>query len=218
MVCPRRTRPNFHPPFALLFRAWIPWGSAYRLGYTTSFRPVSKEFWGTLRIPQRSWKLFTTSLWTGEYLWSSFDVVGLYSCIPHALALEAVSFHLGRYGALPTDLREFILSSIEYLLTHNCFYFDGQFYLQIDGAPMEDKFSLSLSNLYMAWWEERHVFLVENLFRDATVWYWCYIDDLLLVWDRGVAPVPAFWSTLTPTRTTCGSQACGMQQRSAFWT
>lgn len=49
--------------------------------------------------------------------------------------------------------------------------------------------SPSLANLYMTWWEVRYIFSVENPFRDAIVWYGRYIDDLLLVWARNVAPI-----------------------------
>lgn len=49
-----------------------------------------------------------------------------------------------------------------------------------------------LANLLMAWWEERFIFSVSNPFCDAIIWYGRYIDDHLLVWNQGVAPVQMF--------------------------
>lgn len=123
---------------------------------------------------------------------ATFDVIGLYSCITHNLVLAAVVFYLRKYSASPPDLQEFILKSIEFLLTHNYFSFDSSFYLQIEGALMGSKFSPSLVNFFMAWWKEYCIFSVDKPYEDAIVWYGRYINDLLLVWDLKVASVPGF--------------------------
>lgn len=34
--------------------------------------------------------------WNEHFIWATFDVVGLYYCIPHTLALSAISYHLKR--------------------------------------------------------------------------------------------------------------------------
>lgn len=71
------------------------------------------------------------------------------------------------------------MRSLEFLLTHNFLF--GDFYLQICGASMGDKFSLSLANLYMGWWERVRIFGSDSPRRKDTIFYCCFIDDLLFV-------------------------------------
>lgn len=73
--------------------------------------------------------------------------------------------------------------SDDFLLQHNYFIFDQIFYLQCRGASMGAKFSPSLANLYMGWWEEEFLFSSSNPCAGAIRWYGRFIDDLLLVWD-----------------------------------
>lgn len=80
-----------------------------------------------------------------------------------------MAFHLERYGALPSNIQEFILSCVDFLLIHNYFRFDSVYYLQIEGAPIGSTFSPSLANLFMTWWEERCIFSVDNHFGRAKV-------------------------------------------------
>lgn len=70
---------------------------------------------------------------------------------------------------------------LEYLLTHNFFMFDGDFYLQKCGASMGAKFSPSLANLYMGWWERSRIFGPESPHLKDTAFYCRYIDDLLFI-------------------------------------
>lgn len=69
--------------------------------------------------------------------------------------------------------------------------FDKQFFLQIQGAPMGAKFSLSLANLYMSWWEEKHIYPSNSI-----VWCGRYIDDLLLIWNQDTSSIQTFYSYL----------------------
>lgn len=55
---------------------------------------------------------------------------------------------------------------------------------------MGAKFSPSLANIYMSWWEHLFIFCPSNPFGSSLVWYGRYIDDLLIVWGSGVAAVP----------------------------
>lgn len=71
--------------------------------------------------------------------------------------------------------------SLEYLLIHNLFVFDGDHYLQKCGASMGAKFSPSLANLYMGWWEKFRIFGPDSPCQKDTVFYCRYINDLLFV-------------------------------------
>ena len=119
--------------------------------------------------------------WQHGYRWMSYDVCSLYSSIPHDLGLQAVSHFLKESGHYSLVLQEFIVLALKYLLTHKFFMFDGVFYLQRCGASMGAKFSPSLANLYMGWWEKSRIFGGTSPRRSDTVIYCRYIDDLLLV-------------------------------------
>ena len=56
----------------------------------------------------------------------SFDVVNLYSNIPHDLGLEAIKFWLDKYpDELPGRIsKDFVLQSIKYILESNSFCFN----------------------------------------------------------------------------------------------
>lgn len=61
----------------------------------------------------------------------------------------------------------------------------GGIYFQRCGAAMGVKFSPSLANLYMGWWERSSIFGLENLFRPFIKLYFRYIDDLLIGMEDG---------------------------------
>lgn len=82
--------------------------------------------------------------------------------------------------------------AIEYLLQHNFFMFDCGYYLQVTGASMGAKFSPSIANIYMAWWEQKHLFHVDHPMVSHIRWYGRYIDDLLFILELDMAAVPAF--------------------------
>lgn len=54
---------------------------------------------------------------------------------------------------------------------------------------MGAKFSPSLANVFMAWWESQYVFDPCNPFLSGFVWYGRYIDDLLFIWGSDVAAI-----------------------------
>lgn len=59
--------------------------------------------------------------------------------------------------------------------------FDEDYYLQRCGASMRVKFSPSLANLYMGWWERSRIFGHDSPHRLDTIFFCRYIDVLLFV-------------------------------------
>ncbi|XP_040277323.1 uncharacterized protein LOC120992413 [Bufo bufo] len=57
---------------------------------------------------------------------------------------------------------------------------------------MGAKFSPSLANIAMTFWEEKYIFSVDNPYSGCIVWYGRYIDDLLLIWGGDVSAIPDF--------------------------
>ncbi|KAG8536062.1 hypothetical protein GDO81_027183 [Engystomops pustulosus] len=83
------------------------------------------------------------------------------------------------------DLQQYILSVTHILLSNNFFSFNDTFYVQTQGCPMGSCFSLSLANIYVAWWEREYLHTMSNPFRTSIYWYGRYIDDALLIWCGG---------------------------------
>lgn len=139
---------------------------------------------------------FYCKKWHSKYTWLTADVVALYPSIPHAVALVALEFHLHKYSPYSMNFIEYVLEVTQYLLTHNYFLFDDTFFLQIRGVSMGAKFSPSLANLVMAYWEERYIYTVDNPFGGSLEWYGRYIDDLLIIWGGDVPAIPSFMDYL----------------------
>lgn len=57
---------------------------------------------------------------------------------------------------------------------------------------MGAKFSPSLANLYMGWWEESTLFAHGNPFKTAIAWYGRFIDDLIVVWHGSSGDISDF--------------------------
>ncbi|XP_041424610.1 uncharacterized protein LOC121395346 isoform X1 [Xenopus laevis] len=121
--------------------------------------------------------------WSPEYSWLTLDVTSLYTSIQHETGMKAIEFWLLYSNIYDTDTQRFILLSIEYLLTHNYFMFDGVFYLQRRGTAMGAKFAPTYANLVMGWWERCNIYGHINPFRHCIKSYQRYIDDLIIIWE-----------------------------------
>lgn len=51
---------------------------------------------------------------------------------------------------------------------------------------MGSKFSPSLANLFMSYWEEFFIFSDRKPFGESIAWYGGYINDHVIIWDRDV--------------------------------
>lgn len=92
--------------------------------------------------------------WSNDWMWLSCDVVALYPSIPQNEAINMLSMFLDKYANYTLETKQFLVSAVKFLLKHNFFSFDGDFYIQQQGASMGARFSPSLANIFMAMWEE----------------------------------------------------------------
>ena len=71
----------------------------------------------------------------GNFL-TTFDVVGLYSIIPHEYGLEAIEYWLNKFPQylLPRFPKEFVLESVKFILENNNLNFDNEYFNQINGT------------------------------------------------------------------------------------
>ena len=93
----------------------------------------------------------------GECL-TSFDVTALYTSIPVADAIEAITRRLEQDTGLPrrtTWSSENILKLLEFCLVNTYFLFNGQFFEQMKGAAMGSPVSPIVANIYMEAFEDR---------------------------------------------------------------
>lgn len=148
-------------------------------------QPIVNNLPAVLRDSKHVLRVMDQMKWPENGIWCTMDVSSLYSSIPHFLALMALEFQLSNMSKYTEDLIMYLSEVTNYLLTHNFFQFDQEFFLQKLGASMGAPFSPSIANIFMSWWEEVYVYSTINPFKQNIKWYGRYIDDLLLIWTGG---------------------------------
>lgn len=121
--------------------------------------------------------------WDTNYCWVSCDVVALYPSMLHDWVLITLRLYLNTYSSYSNILKEFLVMATQWLLSHNFFIFNREFFLQIRGVPMGGKCSPSLAGIYMSAWEMDSIFSDRNPFASHIRWFGRYIDDVLLMWE-----------------------------------
>ena len=122
----------------------------------------------------------------------SIDIVSLYTKIPRKLGLEAISYYVDKLRELIPNrfTKEFILESVNFVLSNNNFFFDGTCYHQKDGTAMGSKMAPPYANLSVGYLEETklHPILPQH-FTTSVVellikWLLRYIDDGFVLWPK----------------------------------
>ncbi len=79
---------------------------------------------------------------------------------------------------------EFILTLTEWILTHNVFVFEDNFFQQVKGTAMGACFAPNYANLFLGLWEEEFVFNAKtNPFFTKIKWWTRYIDDICMIFE-----------------------------------
>ena len=85
---------------------------------------------------------------------TTFDIVGLYSNIPHEYGLEAIEYWLDKFPELhPRFPKEFVLESVKFILENNNLNFNNEYFNQIKGTAMDTMFAPAYANLTMRFFE-----------------------------------------------------------------
>lgn len=121
----------------------------------------------------------------------SLDVTSLYTSIPHHFSLLALEFFLAQDPLINPRQAPFILEATNFCPTHNYSDFNGEFYLQVQGAAMGADFAPSYANLAMGYWEKNYI-LQNNPYSANIVFFGRYIDDLIFIWDGSPDLIPLF--------------------------
>ena len=69
---------------------------------------------------------------------ATFDVVSLYTSIPHAYALEALSYWINKHPGSLHEIfnKQFVLESGKLIIKNNNCKFIDEFFVQINSTPM----------------------------------------------------------------------------------
>ncbi|CAJ0960311.1 unnamed protein product [Ranitomeya imitator] len=120
-----------------------------------------------------------------EMILATIDVESLYSNIPHEDGIAACKYFLQKNN-LDTEQT---LQFIRFVLHHNYFSFRNNLYQQYMGSTMGSKVSPQYANLFMA--------KLEELLSSCSVKplaYFCYIDDLLIIWTGSKDDLLTFYN------------------------
>ena len=115
------------------------------------------------------------------------DVKALYATIPHKDGIAAVQTTLNRNN-VNTTLTQWILRSIECILTNNNFAFKDQYYIQIQGTAIGTKMTPKYDNIFMNVFEEQ---LPTNA-PLKPIAFFQFIDDIMLVCTNDIKALNEF--------------------------
>ena len=104
---------------------------------------------------------------TGNHF-NKFDVVGLYSNIPHEYGHEAIEYWLGKFleSLLPRFSKELVFESVKFVLENTNLKFDNEYFNQIKGTAMGTIFAPTYLNLTMGFFELTFYDLCKDKFRE----------------------------------------------------
>lgn len=131
----------------------------------------------------------------------SFDVVNLYTSIPHTEGLHCIRDQLTLVPSLTNRDINFLLSLLEIVLTENFFRFNNEFFLQIKGCAMGSSVAPSLANIFMSAFEDKFIFQ-DNPHHGAIKCWLRYVDDVFFLWTRSKEELEDFLAhinTVHPT-------------------
>lgn len=117
-----------------------------------------------------------------EALLLSFDVVSLYTNIPHE-ELRAILQNIFDSRTIPSPTTHFLLNLVDVLMETNYFRYNRDYYVQIKGVAMGSVFAPSAASLFMNDFEQPFILdlSVNPFFRFINKFY-CFIDDIFCVY------------------------------------
>lgn len=134
-----------------------------------------------------------------NFTFVSFDVVSLYTSIPHALGLESIHFWLHTERQLISDryCDDFIIKSLNLILTNNFFSFEDDIYIQNSGTAMGTKLAPTYAILVMGYLEYKMYKMIKQVYPEeisnAIVESWIrYIDDCWIIWESRFGDITDF--------------------------
>ena len=118
----------------------------------------------------------------------TMDVKSLYTNIPHEEGVQALQSFLRRHSEYSHAEIDDLATLAEFILKHNYFKFDGDFFLQSKGTAMGTKMAPAYANIFMAELEED--FLSKSHLQPSL--YLRYIDDIFMIWPHDIDDLKSF--------------------------
>lgn len=208
-AAPARRMKTHVPYFYILWKihkpslATRPLAAAYSWVTTNLSRLVG---WYLLQVQQEIPEILSDSRtlvkqWDGKVIhhnltFITLDVKALYPNIPHELGLQAARDLMLSYTRWPSQLQDFILRSLEFILRHSAVQYENVVYRQTKGTAMGTNMAVSYANLFLAWlwrhtwghdiietkWSKESTIISEGL----PVYYRTrFVDDIFLIATKG---------------------------------
>ncbi|XP_078063671.1 uncharacterized protein LOC144489689 [Mustelus asterias] len=117
------------------------------------------------------------------------DVSALYTSNPHDDGIAAKASVLNADNCQSPDA---ILQLIRFILDHNVFTFNNQFFIQTHGTAMGTKFAPQYANIFMHRFEQ-DLFIAQDL---QPMLYTRYIDDIFFLWTHGEQSLKQFYDDI----------------------
>ncbi|KAJ7324733.1 hypothetical protein JRQ81_017753 [Phrynocephalus forsythii] len=117
-------------------------------------------------------KLQSTQNLPNYTILATMDVEALYINIPHVDGLQAIKNTIQN-----KEESNIITTLCDFVLTHNCFFFDNKNYLQINGTAMGTRMAPQYVKIFMADLEQRFL----NHCTQKPLLYLRYIEDIFLI-------------------------------------
>ena len=149
---------KIHNPKTLKFRPIVggPNSATQRLSHLLDLilKPLCKEVPSFIRDDLDFLETLPASV-DKEAKLITFDVINLYSNIPHDLGLEAIEFWLQNSETSIKERfnKDFIINGLKLILENNVFYFDQMYYVQIKGTAMGTKMAPTYATLVLGYLE-----------------------------------------------------------------
>ncbi|XP_071993372.1 uncharacterized protein [Engystomops pustulosus] len=120
--------------------------------------------------------------WRGDLKLVSIDVESLYTRIPHHEGVNAICLVLHRAGKSPAFI-DFVREALLFILTHNSFLFNNQWFNQVTGTAMGTPVACTFANIFLAVFESKFILNLGNPYVKYIHTYLRYIDDVFMAWS-----------------------------------
>ena len=121
----------------------------------------------------------------------TIDINNLYTNINTQIGLHTIR-NIFNNKPDPNRPDNELLQLIQLCLTHNDFLFNNQYYLQIHGTAMGQRFAPSYANLYMSEWEREAL----NKCPLQPLLYLRFLDDIFGIWPHSLSQFTDFCAIL----------------------
>ncbi|KAG7467708.1 hypothetical protein JOB18_018490, partial [Solea senegalensis] len=121
----------------------------------------------------------------------TIDISNLYTNINTTLGLQVISSIFKKHPDKDRPDSE-LLQLLELCLNNNDFLFNNQFYLQVHGTAMGQRFAPSYANIYMSEWERE---ALAKCPLQPTI-YLRFLDDIFGIWPHDITHFPEFINIL----------------------